>query len=582
MLVSLAIRDVVLIERLDLAFEDGLTVLTGETGAGKSILLDSLGMALGARADSGLVRSGADRAQVTAAFDLPADHPVRDILAEAGLDANDPLILRRQLSADGRSRAYINDQPASVGLLRQVGDTLADIHGQFDQRGLLDPATHLGSLDAYGRTAPLLGTVAARWRAYSEARAACRQAAEDLAAARTEEAALRHAVEELDTLAPEAGEEARLSEARALMMHAEKLAEAIQAATQGLQGDGTRIPGVETALASAGKHLERVADLAGERMAPVIHALDRASSEVAEALALLAALAADMDFDPAEQERTEDRLFALRSVARKHGVAVDALADLRASLSRRLAMLDDSDTELRRLAEAEASARETYLASAQALSLRRTEAAKALDEAVMAELPPLKLDKARFATRIDPAPETEWGPRGVDFVAFEVATNPGSSPGPIGKIASGGELSRFMLALKVVLAGISDTPTLVFDEVDSGIGGATADAVGERLARLARSRQVLVVTHSPQVAARGLHHLTVQKHDHGVPGVAEVTRTNVRVLDSLSRREEIARMLSGTEITEEARAQATRLLEAGTKPSAKNAMRSPPTEGLLL
>jgi len=553
MLVRLSIRDVVLIERLDLTFESGLGVLTGETGAGKSILLDSLGLALGERADSGLVRAGAAQLAVTAQFELAPDHPAHALLDEQGFDAEDVLILRRVVSKDGRSRAFINDQPASVGLLRRIGDTLVEVHGQFDNHGLLNPATHRGVLDAYAAAGTALAacrTAYAAWKRAAEARAA---AEADLRAAREEEETLRHAEEELAALDPRPGEEAELAERRTVLMNGEKLAEGLSAALQALEHDGV---GIEAMIHTAQRHLGRIAEMADSTVAPVIEALDRAAVEAAEAYNLLDRTAGEIDLDPQHLEEVEERLFALRGLARKHGCTVDELPEVLDTLRRRLAALDDGGADLMRLAKEEQAARGAYLEAARALSKARRAAAADLDAAVARELGPLKLDKARFVTRIEDLDEDHWGADGLDRVAFEVATNPGAAPGPIHKIASGGELARFMLALKVVLARTSPIPTLIFDEVDAGIGGATAAAVGERLGRLAGDvAQVLVVTHSPQVAAKGDHHLRVAKAE-----TDGVVTTTVVPLSDAERREEVARMLAGETITDQARAAAASLM----------------------
>ncbi|MQX36892.1 DNA repair protein RecN [Roseospira navarrensis] len=558
MLVSLSIRDVVLIARLDLAFADGLGVLTGETGAGKSILLDSLGLALGARADSGLVRAGADRLSVTAQFDIGPDHPVHALLAEQDMDTGeDLLVLRRSVGADGRSRAWVNDQPASVGLLRRLGDTLVEIHGQFDTHGLLDPGTHRGVLDAHGslgKAREVCQTAWERWRAAKRVHAA---ALRDLEQARAREDELRAMLTELEVLNPKPGEEEALAEKRARLMDGEKLAAGLNEALAALSEPAD----AERAVQAAQRALERLADLHGATVSPIAEGLERAAIEIAEARNALDHAAADIDLDPQHLDQVEERLFALRGLARKHGVEVDALAGLMADTRATLDALEAGGGDIARLARDEQAAREGYLAAARVLSEGRAAAARTLDDAVAVELPPLKLDKARFVTRVEPLEEREWGPDGLDRVAFEVATNPGATPGPIHRIASGGELARFMLALKVVLARASTVPTLVFDEVDTGIGGATAAAVGERLARLARDVQVLVVTHSPQVAATGHHHWRVEKGSE-----AEATVTRVVPLSDGERREEIARMLSGATITAEARAAAETLLKAGAAP----------------
>ena len=550
-LVSLTIRDVVLIERLSLNFHSGLCVLTGETGAGKSILLDSLGLALGARADSGLVRHGAEQASVTAEFDLSGDHPAFAILKEQGLDADDRLVIRRTVSTDGRSRAWVNDQAVGVALLRRLGEELVEVHGQFDTHGLLNPQTHRGVLDAYAGLATRHAQVTASHRAWRQVEDARANAAADIARARAEEEYLRHAVAELDALAPRPGEEEELAETRAVLMHREKLVDALNAAFGDLSGER----GVERQLSSAIRTLSRIADKAGGRLDPVIAALDRAANEAAEAIAGLQAASADVDMDPAALEKLEERLFALRAAARKHGVEVDSLPSLRDDFARRLSLIEDQGDLLARLAREAEAARDTYRTAAETLSRERQSAAGRLDTAVAGELPPLKLDKARFRTLVEPLGEGDWGPSGIDRVAFQVTTNPGSPPGALNKIASGGELARFMLALKVVLAQTSTVGTMVFDEVDTGIGGAVAAAVGERLAALGHGLQVLVVTHSPQVAALGATHLKVQKTVKG-----ERVSTGVAVLEGDERREEIARMLSGATVTDEARRAAESLM----------------------
>lgn len=553
MLASLSIRDVVLIEKLDLEFASGLSVFTGETGAGKSILLDSLSLTLGARADSGLVRHGAPQLTVIAEFDPPPFHPARVLLSAQDVDAQDgPLVLRRVVTADGRSRAYVNDQAVSVGLLRKVGDELVEIHGQFESHGLLDETTHLPVLDAFAGLAERRGAVKAAWTNWREAAKTRAQAEEALKRARADEENLRHAHDELQALAPKPGEEAELAASRAMMQHAEKLIEAMNAAQAALSAKGE----VEASLRSAQRTLERVADRAEGKLDPVIAALDRAAQEAAEASGLLERVSAEVDLDPRALEKAEERLFALRATARKHGIEVDGLAALRDDLARQLAALDGTGDDVGKLAKAEQAARAAYMEAARALSKARSEAATRLDAAVAAELPPLKLDKAKFVTSVVADDENDWGPDGMDKVAFLVATNPGSPPAALGKVASGGELSRFMLALKVVLAQSSSTPTMVFDEVDSGIGGAVAAAVGERLGRLGKGVQVLVVTHSPQVAARGAQHYRVAKTEVESGRVA----TGVTQLSAGERTEEIARMLSGENVTDHARAAAAALI----------------------
>jgi DNA repair protein RecN (Recombination protein N) len=557
MLRSLAIRDVVLIHRLQLDFTPGLCALTGETGAGKSILLDALGLALGNRADSGLLRRDAQQASVTAEFELSPQHPARQVLAEHDVDLDDDqLVLRRVLGRDGRGRAYVNDQAVSVTLMRRLGDVLVEVQGQFEQRGLMDPSNHRGLLDAYGGLSARVHEVGRRhqdWRAAQEAYETARQ---DLDQARADEAYLRHEVEELDALEPQEGEEAQLAEQRSRLMNAEKLVEAFNLAERELTG-GEEGRGAEESLSAARRALERVAAQAGADLTPVLEALDRAMAESEDALARLHSLSADIELDGGRQQEIEERYFALKDLARKHQVEVDALPEVHRTLQERLRAIDSGDDHLEALAARAQEARRAYLDAAEPLSQQRAEAARSLDAAVNDELPPLKLDKATFKTLLTRLDEDSWGPKGLERVAFQVATNPGAEPGPMGKIASGGELSRFLLALKVVLAQVSPERSLVFDEVDSGIGGATAAAVGERLARLARGRQLLVVTHSPQVAARADHHWRVAKADDG-----ETTVTDVSQLSAAERREEIARMLSGQEVTDEARRAADKLMGA--------------------
>lgn len=555
MLRSLSIRDVVLIEKLDLSFQQGLCVLTGETGAGKSILLDALGLALGERAETGLVRHGAQQASVAAEFDVDADHPARALLAEQGIeDGGGQLILRRVVGTDGRSRAFVNDQPVSVSLLRQIGDACVEVHGQFDNQRLMHTATHRALLDAYGGLAADVETAAGAHRAWRAATEAFQRAAAELARARREEEFLRHAVDEMQALAPQSGEEAALAERRAVMMHAEKLIEAINHATADLSAGA----GVEGALRGAARALERVADKAEGQLDAVLGALDRAAVEAAEAVVLLERASADMDLDPRSLEKVEERLFALRALARKHGVEVDSLPAVLDDLKAKLGDIEDGGDRVRRLESAAAAARQAYVKVAGALHEKRRAAAARMDEAMAGELGPLKFGNARFGTRVDALEEESWGEHGCDAVAFEVATNPGTPPGPLNKISSGGEMSRFMLALKAVLAAADPVPTIVFDEVDANVGGAVADAVGERLARLATRFQVLVVTHSPQVAARGAHHWRVSKR---VDGAATITW--VEALSADQRKEEIARMLAGARVTDEARAAADSLLAEG-------------------
>jgi DNA repair protein RecN (Recombination protein N) len=555
MLASLAIRDVVLIEKLDLSFDAGLAVLTGETGAGKSILLDSLGLALGQRAEAGLVRAGQAQASVAAAFLPSADHPCFDILRDQGISAEDELVLRRVLQADGKSRAFINDQPVSVALLKRLGATLVEVQGQHEQVGLADPATHAGLLDAFGALDGERSATASAWAAWRDATRRLAAAREAIASAKREEEWLRHAVGELADLAPEEGEEDALAAERQKLQQGERRAEAIAAALGELTPRDRRAASPARALREAARALERLPP-PNEEAQPAIQALAAAQDALSEAETLLTRLMNETGPDPRRLEQVEERLFALRAAARKHTVPVSELATLLASLRARLEALDAGAGEVATLEAAEAKARSTYIAAAGTLSAARRKSATALEKALAEELPPLKLDRARLVIDITTRDENAWGADGQDRVTFLVATNPGQTPGPLAKIASGGELSRLMLALKVVLARGSPVPTLIFDEVDSGIGGATAAAVGERLARVADRVQVLVVTHSPQVAARGARHFRVAKQVKG-----QRAETRVEILDQAERYEELARMLAGEKVTEAARAAARSLLE---------------------
>jgi DNA repair protein RecN (Recombination protein N) len=563
---SLAIRDVVLIERLDLVFDQGLTVLTGETGAGKSILLDSLGLALGARAETGLVRPAAKQAIVTACFSLTGVQAVSALLDEHGLTADDEIVLRRVVTGDGRSRAFINDQPVGVALLRRVGGLLVEVQGQHEQMSLADPANHAGLLDAFGVPAALRTEVSEAWRNWRDALRQLEQAREAIAAAERDEEWLRHAVDELATLAPRLNEEETLARERQRLQQNERRAEAIAAALHELTPHDRRNAGPAAALRAASRALQRLAPTvqkeAGENPAdPALAALERAEEALAEAELLLTRLIADAEVDPRLLEQSEERLFALRASARKHGVAVPDLPQLLDTLAARLAALETGAAEITALEQTARQAEEHYVSTAAKLSAARTAAAGKLQQTVGSELPPLRLDKARFIVEINQLPETSWGPGGADQVRFLIATNPGQEPGPLARVASGGELSRLMLAMKVVLSAGSAVPTLVFDEVDSGIGGATAAAVGERLVRVAEGVQVLVVTHSPQVAARGGAHFRVAK-----AAARGRTVTTVDHLAPDARREEIARMLAGETVSDAARAAADDLLRGQRPP----------------
>jgi DNA repair protein RecN (Recombination protein N) len=547
MLTGLSIRDILIIDRLSLAFQPGLNVLTGETGAGKSILLDALGLVLGWRGRADLVRAGAAQGEVEAVFRLPPLHPAQAVLAASGVPGGDDLVLRRTVAPDGRKAAWVNDRRAGAETLRALADTLVELHGQHDDRGLLNPRGHRALLDAFAGADT--GPVRAAWAARAEARRAREAAQAALAAARAEEDFLRHAVAELDRLAPEPGEEAALDTRRRAMQGAARIRGDVARALAALGPEGAG-----RALSDARRWLDGAAGRAEGALDPAIAALDRALIEAGEAEAEVERALAAMDDDPRELERVEERLFAIRAAARKHAVPPDDLAALAGTLRTRLAALDGGARSLAALAAAEAQAAAAFSTAAAALSAHRRDAAGRLDAAMAGELAPLKMERARFRTDIAAA---DPGPEGTDAVTFTVATNPGAPPGPLDRIASGGELSRFLLALKVCLAGQTPGQTLIFDEIDRGVGGATAAAVGRRLAALAQGAQVLAVTHSPQVAALGAHHWRVEKRVEG-----GMTTSTVVPLDPAARVEEIARMLAGDTVSGAAR-EAARVLLAG-------------------
>ena len=557
MLVALSIRDIVLIERLEIDFARGLTVLTGETGAGKSILLDSLSLALGGRGDAGLVRHGAGQGQVVAVFDVAGDHPARRFLADNEIDAEGDLILRRVQTGDGRTRAFLNDQPVSATLLRDLGTRLVEIHGQHDDRALIDEREHRRLLDAFGGLEAEVAAVAEAWGVWRKALKERDGLAARIDAARREADYLRASLDELDKLKPIAGEETELATLRHQMMQAEKVAADISEAVDTLSGSASPIPTVAGLL----RRLERKAAAAPELLDGAVKPLGLAIDALEEARSALEVALRATAYDPRVLEKTEERLFALRAAARKHSTTVDALEALRAKMTASLADLDQGEDRLVKLDQALAEAEARYFAAADRLTVRRGEAATALEAAVHAELPALKLERARFIVERR-AERRDAGAEGVDTVEFWVQTNPGTRPGPMMKVASGGELSRFLLALKVSLADRGSAPTLIFDEIDTGVGGAVAQAIGQRLARLAERVQVVSVTHAPQVAARAASHLLIAKEAIGEGGEERV-RTHVVPLAETARREEIARMLSGATITDEARAAAVRLLAEG-------------------
>jgi DNA repair protein RecN (Recombination protein N) len=566
MLIGLGVRDVVLIERLDLAFGPGLTALTGETGAGKSIILDALGLATGRRADAGLVRLGADQASATAIFAPGAGHAAWSVLEQKGLDytPDEDLVLRRTLAADGRSRAFVNDQPATVAVLRELGALLLEVHGQHETVGLLDAATHRPLLDAFGGLAAELAACAETWSRWRAARERAQSVADAAGRSAEQAAELSLRLAELDRLDPRENEEVALAEERALLGAAEKTIADIAAAAEAF-GAGA----LGHRLGQALRALERARDRAVAtganaesravaRIGEAVQAMERALSEIAEAEAAIDAAAEAFEFEPDRLEKTEERLFALRAAARKLGLRVDDLPAARAEIAARLRSIETSGEQLAEATAAATTARTAYQAAASALTAARRAAADRLATTVEAELGPLKLDKARFRVAIEPVAEDRAGPSGADRVQFEIATNPGAPFGALGAIASGGELSRLALALKVALASRGgEQPLMIFDEVDQGVGGAVADAVGQRLKRLAGQAQLLVVTHSPQIAARADSHWRVIKQGEGAK-----VRTDVDVLTAKDREEEIARMLSGAEITEAARAAARALMHA--------------------
>jgi DNA repair protein RecN (Recombination protein N) len=554
MLVRLSIRDIVLIDRLDLGFEAGLTVLTGETGAGKSILLDAFALALGGRGRGDLVRVGSTQGQVSAVFDLPLEHRARAVAQAAGLDSEGDLILRRVQLPDGRTRAFINDQPASVQILREIGAALVEIHGQHDDRALVDPAAHRAILDAFGGLDADLRALDTLHQELKRAQADVAAREARLVQARKEADFLQHAVAELTKLAPQPGEEETLSAKRQAMMQAEKVARELIDAQQAVGGDGSPIP----TLSAVMRRLERRAGQAPQLVEPAIKAIDAALVALDEAATVVDQAVRACAFDPRELEQTEERLFALRAAARKYDVAADDLAALSVRQAEELRLLETGEAELAKAQKRALALDADYLAAARGLSAARKAVAVRLDAAVNGELPPLKLERARFITQID-SDERLRDPTGFDRVEFWVQTNPGTRPGPLMKVASGGELSRFMLALKVVLSDRGSAPTLVFDEIDTGVGGAVADAIGGRLHRLAAGVQVIAVTHAPQVAARAGGHLLIAKE---MVEAGDQVATRVRPLADEERQEELARMLAGATITQEARAAAARLIEA--------------------
>lgn len=554
MLSELSIRDIVLIEQLDLQFSEGLSVLTGETGAGKSILLDGLALALGARGDGGLVRKGEKQGSISAVFDLPVTHPSRKLLQDNNLPDEDGLIIRRVQSADGRTRAFVNDSPVSATLMRQIGQSLIEIHGQHDDRAMLDVSTHRSLIDSFGGCGEEVSLVRNAWQQWKQVEEQIRHLAARLEAAQKEADYLRSAAEELTKLAPEAGEETDLADRRQRMMKLEQAATDLVDANELLSGTASPLPTISSLTRTLAGKQEQIPEILDE----TVENLDQALNALYAAQSSLDRVVRELDFDPKELENCEERLFALRAASRKFGVPVENLPELAVKMADNVSDLETGEEDLRRLKEEGEGLRGAYFSIAGELSRKRQSTGEELSACVMRELPDLKLDAAKFLVQIEPS-EDNAGPDGLDSVEFWVQTNPGSNPGPMAKVASGGELSRFMLALKVALAEKGSAPTLVFDEIDTGVGGAVADAIGRRLAKLASSIQVLSVTHAPQVAARANQHFIISKS----PDTAgKAVKTGVRFVDTDGRREEIARMLAGATVTDEARAAADQLLNA--------------------
>lgn len=554
MIVSLTIKDIVLIDRLQMNFEDGLCVLSGETGAGKSILLSGIGLAIGSRGGRELIRHGKDQGIVSAEFVIPKGHKVWKILDQHGLNYEDgQIILRRIITRDGRGRAFVNDQSVSVSLLRNVGETLVEIHGQHDERGLLNPSGHRDLLDEFGGYEDLLTRVSISFQALCELKEALSLEQSKLEFARQDEEYIRHNMEELELLNPSVGEEEKLATERTRMMQGENLTEGLSDILKKLLSD----KGVDTALRTTLRKIERFSAQAPGVLDDVSEKLDRAADEASEAISGLEDVIRNLEFNPYDLENTEERLFALRAAARKHNCQVDNLVQIKQQFEEKIDALDYGDEEVSRLTKEVSTAQEAFKNNVGELSAERTKIAEELDREVNEELPALKMDKAKFKTFLSSLEEEDWNGDGAERVDFRVSTNPGAPFGGLIKIASGGELSRFILALKVVLARKTSVATLIFDEIDQGVGGAVANAVGQRLAELAKKAQILVITHSPQVAARGASHWLINKTSSEQDGVV----TAVTVLEDQHRREEIARMLAGAEVTNEARAAADNLLE---------------------
>lgn len=552
MLQSLSIRNVVLIDKLDLDFKSGLSVLTGETGAGKSILLDSLGLVLGNRAETCLIRQGEEKLTVTAQFIVKDNNsPLFAMFKEYDLEADNELVIKRSLDVNGKGKVFVNDQPITAKLLKEIGKYLVEIHGQFDNQGLLNPANHRDVLDSYGDYSELLATVKTKFQTYKKAKTDRINAENNIEKAKIDEENLRHWVDELDKLKPFVGEEEELGQKRLEMMNSEKIIESLSYAYGAL----TQGADIQSALRQAQSAIDKANRVVDGKYDEIVATLDRALIEASDAISRIEEASSYVTLNQNELENIENRLFALKSVARKHQVTIAELPEVLEDFRNKLSCIELGEEGITKLRQFEEQCKLEYLKTANELSSKRKATALVLDSKVMAELPPLKMEKARFVTMIDKLDEASFNETGFDDVYFTVATNPNSPQGPINKIASGGELARFMLALKVNLAQSSNVTSMIFDEVDAGVGGATAQAVGERLARLAKDVQVLVVTHSPQVAAKGNNHFKVEKSTQN-----NITTTNVRALVLEEKHEEIARMLAGEVITNEARAAAKVLI----------------------
>ena len=548
MLLSLSVRNVVLIDSLDIDFGEGFCVFTGETGAGKSILLDSLGLAIGKRAESRLVRSGEEKASVTAQFDVTSE--IKNILSEHDIDDGE-LIIRRVIHSDGKSKCFINDNPASLSLVQEIASKLIEIHGQHDQRGLLDNSTHIKVLDAYGRLEADLEKVGSSYKIMKEAKKKYEETAMLAEKAKREEDYLRHVVKELEALDPKQGEEEELTTQRAMLMNAEKILDSLKDSMNELSGNVD----IESSIRSAERVLSRNNEKAGGAFGPAIEALDKAGNEIGEAIAIMDSIGRDLDVDGTKLEQVEERLFALKDLGRKYNKQVDELADYREEVRAQINLIESQDEELGKLKIELENALNQYIKYSSQLSEKRKKLAKEFEDKVMEELKPLKMENSRFKVEISPLEEEKYGASGIDKISFVVSTNPGSPFGNLAKIASGGELSRFMLALKVVLSDVRSVPTIIFDEIDTGIGGAVADAVGKRLKLLSKNFQVMCVTHQPQVASYGAKHFRIEKS-----GKDGKVATSVEELSETAKKEEIARMLAGASITKEARAAAGKLM----------------------